>query len=142
MRCLVVAALAVAALTACGSDKVTIPLDPTDADVTGVFNLSLANGQQPPYAAFQTTTELWELTNDRMVIAADQTFADTITYTVHTIADGSQSTRFTATAGSYQIANRQINFTTTTNGSATFAGSVTGTTLVVLFNGGRFVYSK
>jgi hypothetical protein len=142
MRHLVVAALAVAALTACGSDTVTIPLEPTDANVTGVFNLSLANGQQPPYAAFQTTTELWQLTNDRMVLAADNTFADTITYTVFAIADGSQSTRFTATAGTYQIGNNQINFTTTTNGSAKFTGSVTGNTLVLLFNGGRFVYSK
>jgi hypothetical protein len=142
MRRLLVTVLAISTLAACGSDTPTIPLNPTDANVTGVFDLSTANGQPPPYAAFQTNTELWELTNDRMVIAADNTFADTTTYTVVEIADGTQSTQRTSTAGTYQVANDKINFTTTTNGSAVFSGSVTGNTLVLLFNGGRFVYSK
>ena len=137
-----VAVLAVMTLAACGSDTPSIPLTPTDADVTGSFNLSTANGQAPPYALFQTNTERWSLATDRMVIAANNTYADTTTYTVVKIADGTASTQTTTSAGTYQIANNKINFTTTVNGDNTFTGSVNGNTLVLLYQTGRFVYSR
>ncbi|HEY4303260.1 MAG TPA: hypothetical protein VGM82_02235 [Gemmatimonadaceae bacterium] len=141
MRRLILPLLAVLAIAACSSDH-SLNLDPTDANVTGSFNLTFAAGQTLPYQAFSTTTELFDIASDKIVISADNTWVDTTNYVVFELVDGSQSTQTTVSAGTYQVATSQINFVTTTGGTAAFTGSVTGNTLSVLFNGSKFVYTR
>ena len=133
-----------AAVAACGGSdsKVDLTLPPTEANVTGTFNLALANGQALPYQAIVTATEVWNLTSDRMVIAAGGTWTDTTTYSIVSRDDGSQSTRLTASAGTYVVANNQINFKMTEGGVVTFVGSVVQNSLSVNFNGLRYLYTR
>jgi hypothetical protein len=141
MRRLILPLFAVLAIVACSSDN-SVKLDPTDADVTGTFNLTLAAGQTLPYDAFSTATELFDIATDKIVISADHSWVDTTGYVVFELADGSQSTQTSVSGGTYQVTNSQINFVTTMNGTAAFAGSVSGNTLSVLFNGAKFVYTR
>jgi hypothetical protein len=48
----------------------------------------------------------------------------------------------TTSAGTYSIANGQINFVMTEGGTATFVGSVVVNNLAVNFNGQRYVYTR
>src|SRR5262249_11177440 len=118
--------LVLAAVTACNNDPgVDLTLPKTDADVAGAFRLTFANGLTPPFNTTVTTTELWTLTSDVMFVSANNTWADTTTYQVTSLSDGTQTNRQTASAGTYDIANNQINFVMTTGGSVTFEGAVT-----------------
>jgi hypothetical protein len=81
------------------------------------------------------------LLNDRIVIHEDLTWADTINYqTDH--ADGSTVVTFTATSGTYNIADGRINFTKVQGGTEKFIGAVVGNDLSVDFNGRLFLYSR
>jgi hypothetical protein len=129
--------------TACARDNnpdLTLPI--TDTNVVGTFNLISANGRVLPYRAFVTSTAQWDVAADRIVIAADNTWADTTTYNVADFTTGAVSSQSTATAGTYKIANGQIQFVMTAGGTSIFAGSVTQNTLSVLFNGQPFTYTR
>jgi len=126
----------------CGSDKVTFTLPPSETNIEGTFLLTLADGRVPPYAAFFTSTDEWDLTSDRLYIVPGGTWADTTFYTVFSLRDGSSEPRATATAGTYSVSNSQIHFTMTTGGTSVFDGAVKSNILYVLFNGVQYQYKR
>jgi ABC-type Fe3+-hydroxamate transport system substrate-binding protein len=135
--------IATAAIAACTTNETTeVSLPQTDANVTGTFNLTSANGKELPYQAVVTTTEVWTLTADKIVIQPNNTWVDTTNYSVQSRLDQTITGRGSVTSGTYAIANGQINFTMTAGGSSTFVGAVTGSTLQVNFNGSRYVYLR
>jgi hypothetical protein len=136
-------ALFAAVAVGCGSDSdVVATLDPTSTDVVGDFVLRSANGSQPPFLAFTTNTgDAWELASDKMFLKADGTWSETTVYIVHK-SDGLQNSNETVVSGTYAIANGQINFVMKQGGTDTFAGSVNGAELRLLYNGRLFIYTK
>ena len=130
------------ALLGCGHDSEEPTLAPTDANVTGSYALSTANGRLLPIIVSLTADAEWDLSADQFMIFADHTWTDTTTYAVKSFTSGAVTTQQTGASGTYAIANGQINFTMFTGGTGTFPGSVTGNTLSLLFNGGHFVYSR
>jgi hypothetical protein len=137
---LLIAALVVAACTTNETTEMTLPQ--TDANIVGSFDLTSANGKELPYQAVVTTSEVWTLTADKIVIQPNNTWVDTTSYSVLNRLDQSTAGRGSVTSGTYAVANGQINFTMTSGGSATFVGAVTGATLQVNFNGARYVYTR
>jgi hypothetical protein len=146
MRPLSCLLLAVVVAVACGGStepaKVDLSLSPTSTSVAGTFNLISANGTAPPFPAFSTTTQDWTLAADTVTIAANNTWTEATKYLVTSLFDGSTTTQYTVVAGSYAIANGQINFTMLQGGSSTFIGSVTDNMLTLIFNAKRFIYTK
>jgi hypothetical protein len=132
------------ALTAVGclSSSDSFKLGPTDSNVTGTFQLAAANGQPVPFIASVTPTEEWDVTADTMIINTDNSWRETTNYRVTQLGDGTQKVQADTTAGTYSIANEQINFVTVTGGTSTFVGSVSGDALTVLFNNSQFVYLR
>ncbi|MEO7083636.1 MAG: hypothetical protein ABI442_17710 [Gemmatimonadaceae bacterium] len=141
MRRLWFVPLAVAAI-GCANTVEPLSLAATDANVAGTYGLNLAGGQTLPLLAGQTTTQEVDLVADTLAIATDNTWTETSYYILVAFTDGSQTTSQTVSSGSYAIANNQINFTTLVGGTATFAGSVSGSTLSLLYNNARYVYGK
>jgi len=125
----------------CGSDSQPLTLGPTDSNVAGTYNLTSSNGRPLPLVAFVTADEEWDMTSDQFIIGADGTWTETTNYVVTTLATGATRTTASQSVGTYAIANAQINFIIT-QGAITFTGSVSGTFLSVLFNGGHFIYQK
>jgi hypothetical protein len=133
----------VAALIGCSSSsEPTTTLPVTSPDVVGTFALTSSNGVVPPFTAFTTATEQWNLQSDFFAIAPDGTWTETTNYLVFLLADGSSSTRQSVVSGTYSIANGQINFVMTTGGTSTFAGAVSGNALLIVFNGKPFGYTR
>lgn len=133
---------AVAFLAACQSSSSDFHLGPSDANVAGQFTLVSINSAPLPVPAVLTTTESWSLTSDTLSITTDGQWTETTVYVVTQLSDGSTSNRTTASAGTYTIANQTINFVLTTGGTASFTGSVQGSTLTLLYNGGHFFYVR
>jgi hypothetical protein len=78
-----------------------------------------------------------------MSIGTDGTWTEISVYTVTLLADGTKSTMVTTIAGTYSIAQQQINFVQTTGGgSVSFAGSVKSTRLTIVFGGSQFIYNR
>lgn len=138
----VLAAALVLAVGACKTEKADLTLPVTETNVTGTFNLTLANGSLLPFTALITNTEVWTMVADKIVIAANNTWVDSTNYTVLNRNDGTTAPRSTATAGTWGIANSQINFVMTTGGTAVFIGAVVGNSLSVNFNNQRYQYSR
>ena len=142
--CLIVAACtAVVALAACNNDnspQFTLPT--TDADVAGTFNLTSANGRALPYTAAVNGNQQLDVTADEIVIAANNTWVDTTHYVLTDLLSGTAAPDSGASAGTYTIANGQIQFVMTMGGTSIFSGAVTGSKLTVLFNGQPFIYSR
>ncbi|HTI61964.1 MAG TPA: hypothetical protein VL524_00550 [Gemmatimonadaceae bacterium] len=130
-----------ALLTACQSSSSDFQLGPTDANVAGQFTLVSINSNPLPVSALVTTAESWDLTSDTLSITADGKWAETTVYVVTQASDGSTSTRSTGVNGTYTIADQKINFMQT-GGTATFTGSVRGSSLTLLYNGGHFFYVR
>jgi hypothetical protein len=129
---------------ACGSDNKNPSLGPTDTNVVGSYNLTSAGGSTLPYLAFQDGVDNWNVTSAKLVLMADNTWVDSISYSLVAVADGSLSSVLDAGSGVYQISNSAINFvqTTPTSGGS-FIGSVSGNTLTVLnTNNQLYVYTK
>jgi hypothetical protein len=143
MRRLLIALLATVVL-GCGGDSDAVPTLPaTSADVAGDFILRSANGTPLPFIAFTTTVgDAWELASDKMFVKSDGTWSESTLYIVHKLSDGTQNSNETVVSGTYVIANGQINFAMKQGGTDTFAGSVIGTELRLLYNGRLFVYTK
>jgi hypothetical protein len=144
MRALLCVLLA-ASVVACGSSTEPtgdVSLDPTSTDVAGSYNLVSANGTAPPFAAFSTSTQDWTLVADTVAMTPPNAWTETTKYFVTDRLDNTTSTQFTIVGGTYVIANAQINFTMTQGGTLSFAGSVTGSTLTIIFTGKRFIYTK
>lgn len=121
----------------------TLQLDPTDTNVTGSFALTSINGTALPVIASVTTTQEFDLASDTVSIASDGTWTETSIYTVTQLANSTTSTTSTVISGTYTIANQQINFVQTgSSGTLTFAGSVKGTRLTIVFGGSQFLYAK
>ena len=133
---------AVALLAACQSSSTDFHLGPTDANIAGQFTLVSINSTPLPVAALVTATESWALTSDTLSIGASGEWTETTVYAVTQLSDGSISSRTTTAGGTYAIANQIINFTQTTGGSGTFTGSVQGSSLTLLYNGGHFFYVR
>lgn len=145
-RSLSLVLLAVAAL-ACGSHEgPDLTLAPTDANVIGTFTLLTSNGHTlPVIGAFLFTDAQWDLTADRMVIAADNTWVETTTYKVTNLNTLTDSNQTTVASGTYSVNAGQIVFTMLipqTTPPLGFTGSVTGNSLSVIFSGSRFFYSR
>jgi hypothetical protein len=141
LYCLMLAAV----VAGCGSSTepaADVSLLPTSTDVVGTFNLISANGTAPPFPAFVTSTADWTLVADTVAITATNTWTETTKYFVTNLFDNSTTTQYTVVAGTYAIANGQINFVMTQGGSVTFPGSVTGNTLTIIYTGKRFIYSR
>jgi hypothetical protein len=135
--------LGLAIFAACqGSDSEPFQLGPTDANVAGRFSLAAINSNPLPVPALQTTTEAWALTSDTLSIADNGQWTETTVYLVTQNADGSTSTRTSSIAGTYTIVDQRISFLQTSGGSATFTGSVQGSTLTVLYQGSHFTYVR
>jgi hypothetical protein len=141
MRRLLLVTLAVAA-AGCMSSSEPLSLSTTDANVVGRFGLSLAGGQPLPLLAGTTATQEVDLVADTLAIASDNTWIETSFYNLVAFTDGSTTTSQTVSSGTYAIANGQINFTMLVGGTTTFAGSVTGTTLSLLYNNARYIYTR
>jgi hypothetical protein len=145
MRALFCVVLAAAVASACGSSTEPVgdvSLAPTSTDVAGSYNLISANGTAPPFAAFATSTQNWTLVADTISITPPNAWAEATKYSVTSLLDNSTSTQFTIVSGTYAIANGQILFTMTQGGTFQFPGSVTGSTLTIIFTGKRFIYTK
>jgi hypothetical protein len=138
--------LAAVVIVGCGKDTTAPPVDvtllPTSTDVAGAFNLVSANGTAPPFPAFSTTTADWTLAADTISITANSTWTEATTYFVTSRLDNTTTTQFSVVAGTYAIAEGKINFTMTQGGTERFIGSVTGSTLTLIYGGKRFIYSK
>ena len=126
----------------CSSDKETLTLPTTDANVVGTYSLTSSNGRSLPFTVVLTAEEQWLITSDQFVIAGDNTWSETSNYLITTLATGATRTSSTQASGAYAISNGQINFTMTAGGTTPFTGSVTGNILSLLFNGGHFLYTK
>ena len=126
----------------CSSDSEPLTLSPTDANVVGTYSLTSSNGRSLPIPVLLTNDEEWDMTSDQFVIAADNTWVENTNYRVITLSTSATRTSSTQASGTYAVASGQINFIMTTGGNTPFTGSVTGNTLSLLFNGGRFVYSR
>jgi len=131
-----------ALLAACQSSSADFQLGPTDANVEGQFTLVSINSNPLPVSALVTTTESWALTSDTLTITADGKWTETTVYAVTQTSDGSTSIRSSGVNGTYTIASQKINFTQTDGGIATFTGSVQGSSLTLLYNGGHFFYVR
>lgn len=128
---------------ACLSSDSSLSLDPTDANVAGSFALSTINGGPLPVIASVTTTQEFDLASDTLAITSNGTFSEVSVYTVTLLADGTKSTMVGTIGGTYTIAQQQINFVQTSGGgSVSFAGSVKGNVLTVLFGGSQFLYNR
>src|ERR1043166_6253556 len=135
--------LLLAAGAACTSKAaLDLTLPPTETNVTGTFTLNSANGRLVPYQAILTTTEVWVLTSDKIVLLANNSWVDTTYYSVTNRADGSVSPRGSTSGGTYEIANSQINFTMTAGGAEKFVGAVVNNSLSVNYNGLRYLYTR
>ncbi len=120
-----------------------LSLGPTDANVTGAFALASINGTVLPVIASVTSTQEFDLTSDTVSMTPTGTWTETSVYNVTALADNSTSTLVTTVGGTYTIANQQIDFVQTSGGGAvTFAGSVQGNRLTILFNGSQFLYGR
>ena len=95
-----------------------------------------------PLLAGSTTTQEIDLVADTMAIAKDNTWAETSYYNLTAFADGTMTTAQTVASGTYAVSGGQINFTMLVGGNATFAGSVTGTTLSLVYNNARYIYGR
>lgn len=142
MRRLRLVVLLVAAASCQNEPRLDLTLPPTEADVTGTFFLAEANGVQPPFDTQISTTSRQTLTSDAMYVAANNTWADTTNYIVTNLADGTQIPQQTASAGTYTIANGQINFVMTVGGTIMFQGAVNSGSLIVNYGNKRFIYTK
>lgn len=121
----------------------SLQLDPTDANVTGAFSLSSINGTPLPVLASVSSTQEFDLTSDTLSLASDGTWTETSVYKVTLLTDNTSTTTATVISGTYTIQNQQINFVqTTTGGTLTFAGSVKGARLTVVFGGSQFLYNR
>jgi len=138
-----VVALFATLVVSCGVDTNDgLSLAPTSTDVVGNYFMRTANGQELPYTAFFTATEQWQLQRDQIQIANDGTWKETTSYLVFLRSDGSATAKETVVSGTYSIANNQINFIMTAGGTDTFAGSVNGTQLTLLYGGKIFLYVR
>lgn len=145
MRRIALLLAAAATLAACQTedtppDALTLPT--TETAVAGSYTLSLANGRTVPFDAVVTTAEVWQLTGDKIVLSANGTWVDSTTYVVTNRTVNSTSNKLTASAGTYTIANGQINFLMTEGGSTAFVGAVVSNTLYVNFSGLRYTYNR
>ena len=137
---LLVSALVVLGCSSDNSDPLTLPI--TDTNVVGSYALTSSNGRSLPYTVLLTADEQWVITSDQFVIAADNTWSETTNYLITALSTGGTRTSSTQASGGYAISSGQINFTMTTGGTKSFTGSVTGSILSLLFDGGHFLYSK
>ena len=136
--------LLVAAAVGCGAAAAgaDLTLAPTDADVTGTFNLQTSNGQLLPVSFILKQAQVWSLVADQIILSADNTWVETSTFIVTDLTTGVKTNTQSVVSGTYSIASGKINFIMTVGGNTAFAGSVTGNTLSLVLNGGRFVYSR
>jgi len=141
MRRLLLAVL-VLAIAACDRSVAPLTLAPTDAAVAGSYGLTLVNGRALPFVAFNTNTDQWNLTSDRIVMSSDGAWAETTNYDVISLSTSAVSQQHTQTSGTYVVGTSVITFTRVAGGALTFTGSVTGNILSLLFNGGQFTYSR
>lgn len=142
MRRLAVAVALCATIVGCNQSHDTVGLSPTDANVAGTFSLVLANGQPLPLLVSLTSSEERDLVGDQFVIDAAGTWNETTSFKITDLQSGAERDTAGTTLGTYTIANGQINFVITTTPTGTFTGSVTGSTLIVLYSGSRFAYSR
>ena len=121
----------------------SIPLDPTDANVSGAFSLSSINGTALPVIASVTSTQEFDLMSDTVSMTTDGAWTETSVYKVTLLADNTTSSLVTQVSGTYAIANQQINFVQTSgSGGLTFAGSVHGNQLTIVYGGSQFFYNR
>ena len=128
----------------CGDSGADVSLAPTDANVTGTFNLQSSDGVGLPLLAGYTSdgqTEI-DMSADQIIIAADNTWAEVTSSRFTSLVDLTSSSQATNSAGTYDISNNKINFVMTSGGTEKFSGSVIGNTLQVAYNGSRLVYTR
>jgi hypothetical protein len=144
MRRLPLLLFALVALGCGGGSGADVSLAPTDANVTGTFNLQTSDGVGLPLLAGYTAdgqTEI-DMSGDQIVIAADNTWTEVTSFRLTSLVDLTYTSQATNSAGTYNVANNKINFVMTTGGSEVFTGSVIGNTLQVAYNGSRLVYTR
>ena len=134
----------VAAAVGCGAAAAgaDLTLGPTDANVTGTFNLQTSNGLLLPVSFILNQAQEWSLVADQIILSADNTWVETSTFIVTDLSTGVKTNTQSLVSGTYSVASGQINFVMTVGGTTTFTGSVTGNTLSLVLNGGRYVYSR
>lgn len=118
-------------------------LGPTDTAIAGSYNLAEIGGLPLPSTTQVNAQQAIEVDSERIVIAADRTWADTSTTVIVDVVSGNTSlpTR-TISSGTLNITSGKINFVTTSGGGSAFSGSVKQDTLTVLFTGTQFTYVK
>jgi len=124
------------------ADSTPFELPPTDANVSGTFALTTIHGGGLPVLARLSSAEEWDLAADTLRISGDSTWTETSFYNVTTLADGTVNQSQSIASGVYVVADKQINFTMRVGGTSTFAGSVQGSALTLLFNDNHFVYLR
>lgn len=129
--------LLLAFVAGCGSDST----GPASVTVTGSYTLQRVNGAALPFILSQTTTSKDEVTSGSITLNADGTFSNL--FGVRSTSGATVTTTSVALIGVYQNTNAQVEFTPTTPaGLARFNGSVSGSTLTIVQNGGSFVYGR
>lgn len=135
-------ALLLVALASCDRSVPALTLPPTDAAVAGSYGLTLVNGRSLPFPAVITSDAEYDLTSDRIDISTEGTWSETTNYNVISLSNSAVTTQQTVTSGTYTVSPTVITFTRVSGGALIFTGSVTGTTLSLLFNGGAFIYVR
>lgn len=136
-------ALLIVAIAACDRSVAPLTLAPTDAAVAGSYGLTLVNGHGLPIvAAVTTNVAQYDLTSDRMIMSTEGTWSETTNYNVISLSTNAVSQLSTVTSGTYTVGAGVITFTRLVGGAATFTGSVSGSTLSLLFLEVLSVYSR
>lgn len=121
---------------ACTYDSLTTP---TEALLTGKWNLTSVNGTALPYTISQLGGKKSEVVADTLTMGASNTFTEVTV--VRTTQNSDVTTQKITDVGSYQFNSATITFHFGSNNSIG-SGTVTGKTMTVITSGVSFAYKK
>ena len=143
LACSLITTLGAVACLKAPTDTSLQTLPTTETDIAGSFNLVAVNSQALPITTQVTPDTALQVQAERIVIAANNTWADTSTVNFIDLTTGDTTAHSSiVSAGSAQITGGTIQFVTTIGSGATFVGSVRSDTLYVVFGGARSVYVR
>lgn len=114
-------------------------VEPTQASLTGTWNLQSMNGTPLPFAISQFGGKKVEIIADVLTITAPNTFAEVTT--VRTTQNGTATTENITDRGTYTFDSLIVTFVFNSNGSNGL-GTMSKSTLTVATSGVSFFYKK
>ena len=139
---LVAQAILVATLAfteACGAGNATGVL-PTDANVVGVYNLTLVNGGPLPFPYSATAVSRIDIVGGAITLTASHMFTDALARREMVFASGSQRNLADTLQGTWSLESH--NLTLTYSGLGVQAANVTGNLLTINAQGLMLRYDK